>query len=236
MNYETIVLELLTRIKNLESRVSKIESGQKSSSQDTTVSLNKYSPLTKFLNDCQKDNVSLSFSEIEEILNFSLPKSAFEYRPFWANSETHSIALSWLTAGFKIVEVDLEKKIAIFRTTESITNEKRKKKSFYLGGKQFFLEIGYHDGRTFRLYMQENDNLVDYEGNQKRFIVAKLKELITENPNSNITEDEKNYIMNYGPGKTHGQNSSKLAKMLYRLLPENREDKNNENNLSNCLL
>ena len=38
------------------------------------------------------------------------------------------------------------------------------------------------------------------------------------------TEDEKEYIMNYGPGKTKGQNSSKLAKMLYRLLPENMEE------------
>ena len=61
---------------------------------------------------------------------------------------------------------------------------------------------------------------MDLEGNQKRFIVAKLKELIEENPNLDITDEEKGYIKNYGPGHTQGQNSNKLAKMLYRLLPE----------------
>ena len=54
------------------------------------------------------------FGDIEKAIGFSLPDSAREHRAFWANTTTHSIALSWLSVGYKTVDVDLEKEIIVF--------------------------------------------------------------------------------------------------------------------------
>ena len=56
----------------------------------------------------------ISFEDIEKTIGFSLPDSAREHRAFWANTTTHSIALSWLSVGYKTVDVDIEKEIVVF--------------------------------------------------------------------------------------------------------------------------
>ena len=220
-NTDSIMIEMLARIQKLEYRVSELE--KKNSLNDVSknedfTTIKKYKSLANYLENCGKESVKLSFSEIEKILSFPLPDSA-KYRPFWANSETHSFASSWLSVGYK-ADVDMDKKEVVFGTKEFFEKSKIKQKKFELNGVKYSIEIGYYDKRTFRLNKIINEEYVDLEGNQKRFIVAKLKELIEENPNLDITDEEKGYIKNYGPGHTQGQNSNKLAKMLYRLLPE----------------
>jgi hypothetical protein len=46
-------------------------------------------------------------NEIEEILMFKLPASAYKYSAWWPNESagTHTHALSWLMAGWKTTEV-----------------------------------------------------------------------------------------------------------------------------------
>ena len=58
--------------------------------------------------------MSLTFSQIENAIGFSLPESARQYREFWANTTTHSIALSWLSVGYKTVDVNLANETVVF--------------------------------------------------------------------------------------------------------------------------
>jgi hypothetical protein len=43
-----------------------------------------------------------------------LPDSAREHRAFWANTTSHSIALSWLSVGYKTVDVNLSSELVVF--------------------------------------------------------------------------------------------------------------------------
>ena len=76
----------------------------------------KYAPLTEYLNQLTEPLIDLSFHEIEKILGFDLPASAFQYQAWWANERegTHSHARSWLNASFKTANVDLNTKTVTF--------------------------------------------------------------------------------------------------------------------------
>ena len=58
--------------------------------------------------------IKLSYSEIEDILKFKLPDSALTHRTFWANTTSHSIALSWLSVSYEVVEANLEEQYVVF--------------------------------------------------------------------------------------------------------------------------
>lgn len=67
----------------------------------------KYIELTSYLEKCGKDELRLTFSEIESILGCKLIDSAYEYPALWSNSESHSIAFGWLNAGYNTRNVDI---------------------------------------------------------------------------------------------------------------------------------
>jgi hypothetical protein len=59
-----------------------------------------------------------SFPEIEGILGFSLPRSAYAYPAWWSNDATgHSHSLTWQDAGWKAEQVDLQNRQVTFRKT-----------------------------------------------------------------------------------------------------------------------
>ncbi len=60
------------------------------------------------------DSVKLSFSEIEEILERSLPPSARKYLAWWSNSPSHSEARAWTSAGWKVSKVSLRRESLTF--------------------------------------------------------------------------------------------------------------------------
>lgn len=66
----------------------------------------KYIGLTNYLIGLKVEQVTLSFSEIENIISDALPPSAYKHRAFWSNSRSHSVAYGWLDAGYKTVNVD----------------------------------------------------------------------------------------------------------------------------------
>lgn len=77
--------------------------------------MSKYSPLREFLLNQDKQYVKLTFEEIEDIIGSNLSKSAYTYRPWWANDKYHVQATNgWLAAGYKVKEVDFENRIVIF--------------------------------------------------------------------------------------------------------------------------
>lgn len=69
----------------------------------------KYEPLKRHLEGMfQHGEVRLSFQEIERILGFSLPRSAYEAQPWWSNTRAgHSQATAWLDAGWRTASLDL---------------------------------------------------------------------------------------------------------------------------------
>ena len=62
----------------------------------------KYASLSSWLAECGKETVSLSFSEIESIIGFKLPESAYKYPPWWSNDteHNHSHAKAWMDVGY----------------------------------------------------------------------------------------------------------------------------------------
>ena len=118
MEYDRIILEMLDRIKVLEDEVAALKGG--SSATETKPSVKpikpgkKYRHLAELLENSGEKTISLTFSQIEKAIGFSLPESARQYREFWANTTTHSIALSWLGVGYKTVDVNLENETVSF--------------------------------------------------------------------------------------------------------------------------
>ena len=78
----------------------------------------KYFRFTDYLKKSNKSYIRLSFQEIEDILGFKLPSSAFNHAAFWSNSRSHSLASSWLNAGYKNIKTDLFEKYAEFKKEE----------------------------------------------------------------------------------------------------------------------
>lgn len=71
----------------------------------------KYAPLTKFLEACGKDRLTLSFDKIETIIGLDLPPSAYKHRAFWSNTMTHPVSVGWLDASYRTVRADLKNKL-----------------------------------------------------------------------------------------------------------------------------
>ena len=74
----------------------------------------KYTPLENYLRNLpltQKE-VTLSFEQIEKILNSKLPSSAYEDRRWWDHEKegNHVNKRSWSNAGWKIERLDVNKK------------------------------------------------------------------------------------------------------------------------------
>lgn len=117
MDYDKIIIDLLNRIVTLEERITKLENCD-SSTQVNKAELpsgsKKYRFLSDYLYESNQPRVKLSYAEIEEILKFKLPDSAVVHRNFWANTTSHSIALSWLSVNYTVVEVDLEERYIVF--------------------------------------------------------------------------------------------------------------------------
>ena len=109
MEYSQVMLEMLERIKVLENKVKaledKIENAPTPQSQQgmqlDRVSA-KYRGLAEYLLLSNQMRVTLSYSQIEEILGFALPDTAKKFKQsYWANTETHSYASSWMAVGYK---------------------------------------------------------------------------------------------------------------------------------------
>ena len=70
--------------------------------------MGKYAPLTRFLRQQEGHSITLSFGELEKILGFSLPGSAYRYSSWWANSANgQSQIRGWKDAGWETRNVDL---------------------------------------------------------------------------------------------------------------------------------
>ena len=75
----------------------------------------KYYPLFIYLKDSGQDEVSLTLSQIETLLNTSLPRSAWTHRGWWSNrSKGAHQATAWMDAGYHVTGLDLDAKQVTF--------------------------------------------------------------------------------------------------------------------------
>ena len=80
--------------------------------------MSKYEPLRQFLDSVGGREHRMSFNEIERILGFKLPKSAYEHEAWWSNNATgHSHARAWLKFGWRTGAVDLKGRKVTFELT-----------------------------------------------------------------------------------------------------------------------
>ena len=77
--------------------------------------MSKYEALPQFLGQEKRAAHRMSFNEIESVLGFKLPKSAYKHEAWWSNNETgHSHARTWLKFGWRTEAVDLAKRQVTF--------------------------------------------------------------------------------------------------------------------------
>lgn len=93
----------------------------------------KYEPLRRHLEGMfQHGEVRLSFAEIERILGFPLPRSAYDAQPWWSNTRAgHSQAAAWLDAGWKTAELDLaERRVSFVKAGDDVSGVAEESASF----------------------------------------------------------------------------------------------------------
>lgn len=80
-----------------------------------------YAPLAAHLKaqESSKTAVTLSFHEIERILGKELPRSAHEYRAWWANDPTKPQSAAWLEEGWRTTALSMsERRLTFVRTND----------------------------------------------------------------------------------------------------------------------
>ena len=129
MEYSQVILEMLERIKTLEGKVAALEAqigtndkrprAQKDHDLDLVSA--KYRALASYLLASDLDKVTLSYAEIESILGFPLPPTAYKFqKSYWANTMRHSYASAWLLVGYKARVEDAEHLVTFKRVKEDI--------------------------------------------------------------------------------------------------------------------
>jgi len=94
----------------------------------------KYSPLRDYLarRPSSIKFATLTFPEIEKLIEDKLPFSALQHRHWWNNTDNSTQARSWSYAGWKVHNIDLNNKTVVFQRTKTAETElttKRKKRS-----------------------------------------------------------------------------------------------------------
>jgi CBS domain-containing protein len=97
----------------IEAELESIEEGM-SDGTDDSIDIepveSKYAPLATFLSKQPKsqERITLTFDQIEEIINNQLPAAAREHRSWWANdSTTHVQSGQWLKVNWRVVTINM---------------------------------------------------------------------------------------------------------------------------------
>jgi hypothetical protein len=93
----------------------------------------KFIAITNYLINHGENSITLSFEEIEKILGFELAPSAYTSSAYWYPSDTHTITLGWINAGYVAKNISINKKMITFIKQEnSILNSEKKSSVNYL--------------------------------------------------------------------------------------------------------
>lgn len=78
--------------------------------------MSKYNALKAHLDTLHGNEWRTSFKDIEDVLGFQLPASAYEYQAWWANQSGsgHTQSAAWQEAGWKTEDLDLARQTVRF--------------------------------------------------------------------------------------------------------------------------
>ena len=86
----------------------------------------KYGPLLEYLHRSEQREVTLTFAQIELLMNDTLPDSARVKRAWWSNRSKGALqALSWMEAGYIVSKLDLDEEYVTFRKRSNAYIAKR---------------------------------------------------------------------------------------------------------------
>jgi hypothetical protein len=89
----------------------------------------KYSALQSYLREQRRDEVPMTFAQIERLIGQKLPPS-HRYPSWWSNNPFNSLMTrAWLEAGFQSANVDLKERKLIFRKIKSAERIKFSKRA-----------------------------------------------------------------------------------------------------------
>lgn len=74
-----------------------------------------YLKLAVYLQNCGYDEITLTFDQVEEIIEKTLPTSAYRYNEWWSNNEKQHSHCVWLQVNYKTSHVNLTQKTVMFR-------------------------------------------------------------------------------------------------------------------------
>jgi hypothetical protein len=77
--------------------------------------MNKYQPLAERLAGRSENEWLATFSELEAVLGFPLPKAARTTRGWWGNDPARSHARAWAAQGWQVGDVDHTAERVLFR-------------------------------------------------------------------------------------------------------------------------
>jgi DNA-binding transcriptional regulator YiaG len=109
---------------------------------------NKYHPLQEFLQRCDRDQITLTFSEIEALIGEPLPESARSKRSWWSNRRKGGLqASSWMDADYTVQTLDLQVEKVTFSKPPSIYKVQRVEGSVQWNG-ELVRALRHHMGMT----------------------------------------------------------------------------------------
>ena len=73
-----------------------------------------YLKLAGFLQNCGTEEITISFSQIEVIIEKPLPASAYQHSAWWGNNVQRHTHCVWLKVGYKALNVNLTQKAVTF--------------------------------------------------------------------------------------------------------------------------
>ena len=88
----------------------------------------KYYPLFEHLQKCNEGEITLTFKEVETIIENLLPASALNKKNWWSNRDSANAlqAKAWVSAGYHIESVDLTNKTVVFCKFQAKYNIQKK--------------------------------------------------------------------------------------------------------------
>jgi DNA-binding XRE family transcriptional regulator len=89
----------------------------------------KYYPLFHYLEQSDRDKVTLTLAEIEALLAEPLPPTAHNQRGWWSNRRRGAVqAQAWMEAGYEVDTIDLDDGVITFRKPGLIYDYELKRK------------------------------------------------------------------------------------------------------------
>lgn len=86
----------------------------------------KYNPLYTHLRQQGREEVTLTFAQIEALIGERLPPSARAQRAWWSNRKQGAVqAQAWMKAGYHVEELDLDAERVTFRKPKQIYRVRR---------------------------------------------------------------------------------------------------------------